>query len=214
LPDETEVTPCGRLVWRAAGPAAAELQVRSAAMLTALPTSGAEGPHSWAFEGTGGQVMLGELLPKRLDNEYRGHKLALWLFGLVVALKSAQSLAILLNGYATARDADGIPLDTFSAEAAQTVVAVFAQGSLWRLFFCLLGGLVLLRYRSAVPLMLALLALNYLSAQLVLQLVPLPRVGAPIGPLVNLLAFVVMVVGLGFSLWRRGGSSAGGYRAG
>ncbi len=157
--------------------------------------------------------MLGELLPRRMDNEYRGHKLALWLFGLVVAMKSAQSLAIILNGYPTARDADGIPLDSFPPAVAQTVVAVFAQGSLWRLFFCLLCVLVLLRYRSAVPLMFGLLALNYLAAQLVLIFVPLPRVGAPVGPLVNLMLFVVMVLGLVFSLWRRGGSAANESRA-
>ena len=150
--------------------------------------------------------MLGELLPRRMDNEYRGHKLALWLFGLVIAMKSAQSLAIIFNGYPTARDADGIPLDSFTPAVAQTVVAVFAQGSLWRLFFCLLCMLVLLRYRTAVPLMFGLLALNYLAAQLVLIFVPLPRVGAPVGPLVNLMLFVVMLVGLGFSLWRRGAS--------
>ena len=154
--------------------------------------------------------MLDALLPKHLDNEYRGHKLALWLFGLVVAMKSAQSLAIILNGYPTARDADGIPLDAFTPAVAQTVVAVFAQGSLWRLFFCLLCLLVLLRYRSAIPLMFALLALNYLAAQLVFHFVPLPRVGAPVGPLVNLLLFIVMLVGLGFSLWRRGRTLARG----
>jgi hypothetical protein len=149
----------------------------------------------------GGQIMLGELLPRRLDDEYRGHKLALWLFGLVIAMKSAQSSAIILNGYATARD-------SFTPAVAQTVVAVLAQGSLWRLFFCLLCVLVLLRYRSAVPLMFGLLALNYLVAQLVLIFVPLPRVGAPVGPLVNLVLFVVMLAGLGLSLWRRGGSDA------
>ena len=148
--------------------------------------------------------MLGDLLPMRLDNQYRGNRLALWLFGLVVAMKSAQSLAIILNGYSTAKDADGIPLDSYTPRVAQTVVAVFAQGSLWRLFFCLLCVLVLVRYRSAVPLMFALLALNYLAAQLVLKFVPLLRVGAPVGPLVNLILFVIMLVGLGLSLWRRG----------
>ena len=152
--------------------------------------------------------MLDGLLPRRLDNEYRGNKLALWLFGLVVAMKSAQSLAIILNGYTTARDADGIPLDSYTPALAQTVVAVLAQGSLWRLFFCFLCVLVLLRYRSAVPLMFALLALNYLAAELVLKFDPLARVGTPVGPLVNLMLFVVMVVGLGLSLWRRGGSVA------
>ena len=152
--------------------------------------------------------MLDALLPRRLDNEYRGSRLALWLFALVVTMKSTQSLAIILNGYSTARDADGIPLDSFTPAVAQTVVAVFAQGSLWRLFFCLLCGLVLLRYRNAVPLMFGLLASHYLASQLVLGFVPLPRVGAPIGPLVNLLLFVVMLVGLGLSQWRRSGSVA------
>ena len=155
-------------------------------------------------------MMLDELLPRRLDNEYRGNKLALWLFGLVVAMKSAQSLAIIFNGHSTARGADGIPLDSYPPAVAQTVVAVFAQGSLWRLFFCLLCVLVLVRYRRAVPLMFALLALNYLAAQLVLKFVPLPRVGMPVGPLVNLILFVVMLVGLGLSLRRRGGSVAHG----
>ena len=152
--------------------------------------------------------MVNALIPRSLDNEYRGSRSALWLFGLVITMKSAQSLAIILNGYATASGADGIPLESFTSAAAQTVVAVFAQGSLWRLFFCLLCGVVLLRYRTAVPLMFALLALNYVAAQLVLGLVPMPRVGAPVGPLVNLLLFVIMLVGLGLSLWRRGGSVA------
>ena len=154
--------------------------------------------------------MLDEVLPKRLDNQYRGNRLALWLFGLVVAMKGAQSLAIVLNGYSTARDADGIPLDSYTPAVAQTVVAALAQGSLWRLFFCFVCVLVLLRYRRAVPLMFALLALNYLAAQLVLKFVPLLRVGAPAGPLVNFILFVVMLVGLGLSLWRRGGSVAQG----
>jgi len=149
-------------------------------------------------------MTLDALLPQRLDNEYRGSKAALWLFGLVVAMKGVQSLAIIFNGHTTARDADGIPLDSFTPTIAQTVVAVFAQGSLWRLFFCLLCGLVLVRYRRAVPLMFALLALNYVAAQLVFVFVPLPRVGAPLGPLINLVLFVVMLVGLGLSLWRRG----------
>ena len=147
--------------------------------------------------------MFGDLLPKRLDNDYRGHKLALWLCGLVVEMKGTQSLAIIFNGHYTASGAVGIPLDSFTPQVAQTVVAVFAQGSLWRLFFCLLGAILLLRYRSAVPLMLALLASNYLAAQLLFEFVPLPRVGAPVGPLVNFLLFVVMCIGLALSLWRR-----------
>jgi hypothetical protein len=143
------------------------------------------------------------LIPQRLDNTYRGRKLALWLFGLVVLVKSAQSLAIILAGHSTARDADGIPLDAYPPDAAQTVVAVFAQGSLWRLTFCVVAIVILLRYRSAVPLMFALFGANYLAAELLLRFVPLARVGTPPGPFVNLALFAVMMVGLALS-FRRG----------
>jgi hypothetical protein len=151
--------------------------------------------------------MLDRLLPQRLDNGYRGHKLAPWLFGVVVAVKSAQSLAIIFAGYSTARDADGIPLDSYPAAAAATMVSVLAQGSLWRLIFCLLGVVVLLRYRSAVPLILALLVLNYLAGQVMFHFVPLVRLGTPPGPLVNLVLFSLMIVGLGLSVWTESGAT-------
>ena len=147
--------------------------------------------------------MLSRLVPVRLDNAYSGHKLALWLFGLVVALKSAQSLSILFNGHSTAIGADGIPLDTFTPSAAQTILAVLAQSSLWRLLFCLLCVVVLVRYRSAVPLMLAFLVLQYLAGELIYRFIPLPRAGTPPGPIVNLVICVLASAGLVLSLWRR-----------
>ena len=146
--------------------------------------------------------MFNKLLPRGLDNAYRGHKVALWLFGLVVLVKGAQSLAIIFAGYSTATDADGIPLATYPSAAAQTVLGVFAQGSLWRLTFCLLGLLVLVRYRSAVPLMFTFFAANYLAGEVIFRFVPLVRVGTPPGPLVNLTVFAFMIVGLALSLWR------------
>ena len=145
--------------------------------------------------------MFDRLLPRPLDNTYRGHKLALWLLGLVVLSKSAQSLSIMFAGNSTATGADGIPLDTYPPVIAQTVVSLFAQGSVWRLTFCLLCAVVLLRYRSAVPLMFALFVVNYLIAQVMLHFVPLVRAGTPPGPVINLVLFSLMVVGLALSLW-------------
>jgi hypothetical protein len=145
--------------------------------------------------------MFERLLPQRLDNEYQGRKLALWFFGLVVLLKSLQSLSIIFAGNHTAMGADGIPLDTFPPAVAQTVLSVFAQQSLWRLTFCLLCLIALLRYRSAVPLMFALLVVNYLAGQIIFHFVPLPRVGTPPGPVINLVLFSLMIVGLVLSVW-------------
>ncbi len=144
--------------------------------------------------------MFDRLLPQRIDNTYRGYKAALWLFGLVVGVRIAQSLAVIFNGYGTARDADGIPVGTYPPEAAQQMVALFAQGSLWRLTLGVLCVLVLVRYRSAVPLMFVLLLLNYLTSQLIFQFVPLTRTGMPPGPYVNFGLFALTIVGLVQSL--------------
>jgi hypothetical protein len=115
-------------------------------------------------------------------------------------MKTAQSLSIIFAGNDTAMGADGIPLDTFPPAVAQTVLAVFAQQSLWRLTFCLLCFIALLRHRSAVPLLFALLVVNYLAAQVIFHFVPLPRVGTPPGPVINLIIFALMVVGLALSV--------------
>lgn len=148
--------------------------------------------------------MLDILFPQPIDNRFRGYKVALWLFGLVVGVRIIQSVAIIFNGHTTVRDADGIPLDSYPPDAARAVLALFAQGSLWRLIFCLLCVLVLVRYRSAIPLMFSLLALTYLAGQLILQFIPLPRTGTPPGPIINLVVFALTIVGLALSLRGRG----------
>lgn len=147
--------------------------------------------------------MFDKLLPRPIDNTYRGHKVALWLFGLVVGLRTLQSLAVIFNGYSTAINADGLPLDSYPPAAAQNVVALFALSSLWRLTFCSVCVLVLARYRSAVPLMFAVLTLNFIAAQLLFWFVPLVRTGTPPGPYVNLAQFALTVIGLVLSLRSR-----------
>src|SRR5215471_20336281 len=97
--------------------------------------------------------MLSRLLPQRIDNGYRGHKLALWLFGLVVFVKSGISVNSIFNGYSVATSADGIPLDTFSPACVRMVVSDFALWGLSQFMLCLLGIVVLVRYRAMVPLM-------------------------------------------------------------
>jgi hypothetical protein len=140
------------------------------------------------------------LLPQRVDNTYRGYKLALWLFGAVVFMKLAMSLNSIFNGYVVASSADGIPLGTFPFTAAQTVVALFAIWGLAHLMICLLCILVLVRYRSMVPLMLALLLLEHLSRKLILQFLPIVTTGTPPGFFINVVLLALMVLGLVLSL--------------
>ena len=148
--------------------------------------------------------MIHRLLPQPIDNTYHGRKLAIWLLAIVVFVKILQSVVVIFDGYSIAQSADGIPVAMFPAQAAQSVVALFAISALSRLVLCVLCMLVLLRYRSAVPLMLSLLALDYLGRQLMLNLYPLVRTGAPVGPYVNFALFTITVIGLAMSLlWGR-----------
>jgi hypothetical protein len=148
-------------------------------------------------------MRLSQLLPPRIDNTYRGRKLALWLFGIVVTVRILQSLVVIFNGHYVVQSADGVPIETFTPPAAQTVVALFALSALSRLFIFLLGVLTLVRYRSVIPFMFAFLIVYYLAGQLLLQFVPIVRVGTPRGPLVNLVLFFLLVIGLALSLWKR-----------
>ncbi|HEY3204511.1 MAG TPA: hypothetical protein VGL03_12735 [Thermoanaerobaculia bacterium] len=147
--------------------------------------------------------VFNQLLPQRVDNTYRGHKLALWLFGLLVFMKAAISLNSIFNGYSVARSADGIPLDTFTPAGAQTVVTLFGLLGISQLMFCLLGILVLARYRAVISFMFALMLLEHLSRRLILQLMPIVRTGKPPGTVINLVLLAVMIVGLALSLWSR-----------
>ena len=147
--------------------------------------------------------MFNQLLPRSIDNTYCGHKLALWLFALVVSVRIFQSVLVIFNGYSTVKGADGIPLDTFPPAAAQTIVALFALSGLYRLLISLLCVLVLVRYRSAIPFMFGVLLVNYLAVQLLLQFVPIGRAGTSPGSVVNRIIIASTVAGLALSLWKR-----------
>ena len=145
--------------------------------------------------------MLGQLLPRRIDNTYRGHRLALWLLAVLVLMKGGIGLGTIFNGYSAATSADGIPLDTFTPAGEQAFVSLFAAWGLSQLMLNLIGLLVLVRYRAMVPFMFALLLLEHLSRKLIFWVLPITRAGTPPGFFINLVLVAVMVVGLVLSLW-------------
>lgn len=151
--------------------------------------------------------MLGQLLPQRADNAYRGHRAALALLALLLLMKAAISMGSILDGHAAASSADGIPIDTYTPAGARTVVSLFALLGLANLVVCAIGAVVLVRYRSLVPLLFALLLAQQLGRQLILQLLPIERTGAPPGFAINHAILGIMIVGLALSLWSRRGAS-------
>lgn len=109
--------------------------------------------------------MLGLLFPKTIDNKYRGQWLALVLFLPVMLLKLSMGFHVAgFNPLVDVRDilteADGIPLDTYSADAASTLI-FFANAWGYSLFLlALLGVIALFRYRAMLPLMILFLTIE------------------------------------------------------
>ncbi len=148
-------------------------------------------------------TILDRLLPRRIDNAYQGSNIALWILGLLIAVRTMQSVMLLVNGRSIVQSADGVPLETYPAAAAQTILALFALSAVSRLVISLICVVVLVRYRRAVPLMFLLLLVTYAAGQLVGRVVPIVRVGQPPAAVMNLTLLGLTVIGLVLSLWKR-----------
>ena len=147
--------------------------------------------------------MLDLLLPQRIDNDYRGQKIALVLFALLVLLKGVIGFNSIFHGAMVAGSADGIPLDTFGPEGARTVILLFALLGLAHLVQCLWCALALVRYRAIVPLMFALFLLEQLGGKLIHRLLPVTTNAHAPGGIVTLVVYSLTIAGLVLSLWRR-----------
>jgi hypothetical protein len=146
---------------------------------------------------------LSQILPREIDTTYRGHRLALWLFGIVLAVKTGIALGTIVNGRTVAQTADGIPLDSFGAPAAAAVLALFAIWGLSQLAFCVIGALTLVRYRAMIPFMFGLLLLEHVVRRAMLLARPIAGTVMSPGLTINLALLVVMAVGLALSLRSR-----------
>ena len=143
--------------------------------------------------------MLDQLFPRRIDNTYRGYKIGLWLFGIVLFIKAGMAGNSIINSYHVATTADGIPLQTFPPAAVEIVTFMFAAWGLAHIVLVLLGVLALVRYRGLVPLLFALQLAEHLGRRALHLFRPVTTVGAPPGIWVNLLLVTLMVVGVALS---------------
>lgn len=97
--------------------------------------------------------MLSRLLPARLDNDFRGHQAAIWIFALITLMKPGLALVHVFSADGGAQSVSHMPLDSYPAGAAQNMVGLFARMGLEQLLLGALFVVVLLRYRAWIPLM-------------------------------------------------------------
>lgn len=149
--------------------------------------------------------MLANLFPRVADNHYPGRRLGLWLFALM-PLKIVMGANILFNGRSVAQSADGIPLNSFGENGGAAFLSIFAAWGLCQLVFGLACLVVLLRYRSLVPLAFLALLLEQAGRKALQLYLPIERIGTPPGIYINAVLLGIMVLGLLLSLWRPRGA--------
>jgi hypothetical protein len=147
--------------------------------------------------------MLGLLIPRSIDNRFRGQWLGYWLMAPVLLLKFGIAIGSMLNP-GQANRADAIDLSTFSEAALRDAAASTALLGLLHLCIGLIGLLAMIRYRAMVPLVYLWLLIEFLGRRVILELYPIGRVQGPSsGSIINLALFAMLAIGLALSLWPR-----------
>ena len=148
--------------------------------------------------------MLNRILPACIDNRYRGHRLALWLFVPITLQKVGVSLTHMLKADGGAQSISTIPLDTYSPSAAQNIIGLFARMGLVQLVLASLFVLALARYRAMIPLMYVLIVAHYVGSRVVSEVKPLVLAGTSGASTPALVIAILSVSGLVLSLIGRG----------
>lgn len=151
--------------------------------------------------------MLNRLLPAHLDNDFRGHKAAIWIFALITLMKLGLSFVHIFSADGGAQTVSHIPLDSYSAGAAQNVVGLFARIGLEQLLLGALFVVVLLRYRALISLMFMLAIVAQAGAFALATWKPLSLTVSSGAAPVHLVLSALYIAGLVLSLL--GGKSAG-----
>lgn len=153
--------------------------------------------------------MLSRMFPAVVDNRFRGHVLALWLFVPLALMKMALGLAHIFRADGGAQSVSTMPLDTYPAGAAQNIIGLMARMGLEQLLLGLLFVLVLLRYRAMIPLMYVVAVLHYLGHTGIVSMKPLALAGTSGASAIHLVIAALSLAGLVLSLSGRGYHEAG-----
>jgi len=155
--------------------------------------------------------MLERILPLQIDNNFRGHRFACWLFVPIVLMELAMGTNSMVNTRTVVMAADGIPLDRYAAGGADAIIALFAITGLFRVLLALQGVVVLIRYRAMIPFMYLLFLVLHLGSKVLLQLHPVARSGvssAQLGSAFVLAIIGMLLAGFGLSLLNKRNASA------
>lgn len=142
--------------------------------------------------------LLPVLLPGRADNSIRGSKLPFYLLIVVAAIGTARSAVHILASDGGAGTIAGMDL---ARGGADEIVFAFALWGSAQLILALLQWVVILRYRSLVPLMWGMQLAEILGRMLVARIKPVTFAHTPPGAYGNWLYLCLSIAMLALALW-------------
>jgi hypothetical protein len=143
------------------------------------------------------QSVIAILFPARADNTVRGSRIPLYLLILTASIGTVRSCIHIFSADGGAGSIAGMDLSA----GASAILFAFALWGSEQLIYAILQWVVILRYRSLVPLMWAVQLLEVLGRMLVGSLKPITFAHTPPGAYGNYIFLILSVLMLALALW-------------
>ena len=140
-----------------------------------------------------------KLIPTTIENKIPSNKFVYYFCWLLVTFNLFRSLEHIFAEDGGAESIAGIPLSSYSEEAANNIVSIFAQWGFSQLVLACMLLLVVLKMRELIPLMLLIIALENILRGAVGLYKPLILGDAPPGavsPIIGLVTLVVLFISI------------------
>ncbi|MFZ4663277.1 MAG: hypothetical protein ACOYNY_40095 [Caldilineaceae bacterium] len=142
--------------------------------------------------------ILETLLPAQIDNTIGGTKIPFYIFALYTIVSTVRSCIHLLSPDGGAGSIAGMDL---SVAGADGIIFAFALWGSSQLLFAIIQLLVVIRYRSLIPLMWLMIMLEILLRELVGTMKPITFAHTPPGAIGNQIMLPLTALLLVWSLW-------------
>jgi hypothetical protein len=135
-----------------------------------------------------------KIIPDTIENRIPNNKFVFYFTWLLVAFNFFRSLEHIFNEDGGAESIAGIPLESYSSEAANNIISIFAQWGFSQLVLACILLLVVLKMREFIPLMLLIIALENILRGAVGLYKPLILGDAPPGAVSPIIGLVTLAV--------------------
>jgi len=135
-----------------------------------------------------------KIIPDTIENRIPNNKFVFYFTWLLVAFNFFRSLEHIFNEDGGADSIAGIPLESYSSEAANNIISIFAQWGFSQLVLACILLLVVLKMREFIPLMLLIIALENILRGAVGLYKPLILGDAPPGAVSPIIGLVTLAV--------------------